>query len=278
MTSPFIPYIHESGEPEGRPLVVFHGFPGSHIQGSMFEAHAKKYNVRILAPDRPGYGYSDPLPGKGLSEFLDGLNRALERKKIERFYVAGVSGGNPSALCTAARFGQRVLAVGSICGLAPYPEAREHFYKFARTGLDLAMKTPEILMRPFINQFLKGIKPEEKIDLMVRKLSQPDQKALENLQVRATLLQSMALARRQGAGGMVFDLKSFATRWPCQWQDIQSPHFLWHGEQDRVLSHTMSEFVHAKIPHSRLKLYPEEGHYSLPILRAGEILADLTGA
>jgi len=278
MKSEFVPFIRESGVPSGVPLVFFHGFPGSHLQAAILEPFAEKFAIRILAPDRPGYGFSDPLSGKGIRDFISGLDRALERKGVDKFYVVGVSGGNPSAICAAGHFGDRVLAVGSICGLAPYPEAREYFYKFAKTGLDVAMRTPEFLMKTIVNQFIKGINPEDKIDLMISHLDEADRQALSNLQVRQALLQSMDLARRQGAAGIVFDLKSFSSPWPVDWAAIKSPHYLWHGKQDRVLSYGMSEYVHRKIPHSKLKLYPEDGHYSLPILRAGEILADLTGA
>jgi pimeloyl-ACP methyl ester carboxylesterase len=273
----YIPYIHEFGVPNGRPVLVFHGFPGSHLQGAMFESHAQKFNARILAPDRPGYGYSDPLPGKGLRDFMQGLERGLKEKNIDKFYVAGVSGGNPSAICAAGFFAERVLGVASICGMAPYPEAREHFYKYARTGFDLARRTPEIFMRPMINQFIKGAKPEEKIDLMIRHLSKPDQDALNGEGIRKFFVESIELARRQGPLGIVFDLKSLSAEWPVDWSAIRAPLTIWHGQQDRVLSHEMAVFMHRKLPHSTLKLLPGEGHYSLPIKRSGEILEALVG-
>jgi len=278
MKTEYVPFIKEYGEPEGTPLVFFHGFPGSHLQGTVFKDHTKRFNLRVLAPDRPGYGYSDPLPGKGLIQFLDGLERALEKRGVEKFYLIGVSGGNPAALCMAARHGDRVLGLGSICGMTPYSETRDLFYKFARTGFDFAAKSPEFLMRTIINPFIKMANPEARLKEFAVKLNQADQEALKREWVLTTMKESLDLSRRQGASGFIFDLKAFSAAWPMQWSQITSPYYLWHGQEDLVLSHKMSEYAHSKVPHSKLKLYPKDGHYSLPIDRAGEILADLTGA
>ncbi|MGZ3722283.1 MAG: alpha/beta fold hydrolase, partial [Bdellovibrionales bacterium] len=128
------PFIYEAGLPGGTPLIFFHGFPGSHKQGALLEPLAHKFGLRVLAPDRPGYGYSEPLPGKGLREFILSLEVALERLGVDKFYLLGVSGGNPAAVCAAGYFGSRVLGLGSLCGMAPYPEARDLYYKYARTG------------------------------------------------------------------------------------------------------------------------------------------------
>jgi pimeloyl-ACP methyl ester carboxylesterase len=277
MTDENAPFIYECGVKDGTPLVFFHGFPGSHKQGFLLEPHAARFGLRILAPDRPGYGYSQPLPGKGLREFVAQLERALDRLGVQRFYLLGVSGGNPAAVTAAGHFGSRVLALGSLCGLAPYPESRDLVYKFIRTGFDLARKTPEFFMRMTINQFIKGFDPRVRLDEMIAKLSPADQECLSDPAIRESLYESIELARRQGGLGIIFDLKSVSQPWPVDFAAIKCPHFIWHGLEDRVLPHSLSELLHRKIPHSKLKLFAGEGHYSLPLQYSAEILSDLTG-
>src|SRR5262249_48789391 len=75
-------FIHESGRPEGRPLVFFHGFPGSHKQSAFLDRYADQFDLRILSVDRPGYGYSAPIAG-GLKDFLSSLARELDQRGIE---------------------------------------------------------------------------------------------------------------------------------------------------------------------------------------------------
>jgi pimeloyl-ACP methyl ester carboxylesterase len=206
---------------------------------------------------------------------MKGLEIALEQKKVDRFYVVGVSGGNPAAVTTAAFFGERVLALGSICGMAPFHDAPDLFAPYQRNGFNMARRTPEFLLRTMINHFLKGFDPATKLDGMLKYLHSTDQAVLREPHVRAAMLESVELARRHGSAGVLFDLKTMSDRWPVDWSKLRCRFHLWHGERDNVLPYAMSEYVHSQVPHASLKLYPEEGHYSLPIRRAEEILKDM---
>lgn len=272
------PFIYDAGARDGIPIVFFHGFPGSHKQGALLVPVAERMGLRVLAPDRPGYGYSKPMSSsEGLRGFILSLERALDRLEITKFYLLGVSGGNPAAVCSAAHFGDRVLGLGSLCGLAPYPETRDLFYKFARTGFDLARRTPDFVLRLTINQLLKNFDPALKLDLMMSKLSESDRAALSGDGVREAMFESMALARRQGAAGIIFDAKTASAPWPVDFAAIKCPYTLWHGTEDTVLPHSLSEYLHGRVSHSRLKLFAGEGHYSLAFGFTEEILRDLVG-
>src|SRR5262245_40253090 len=48
----------ELGAPDGTPVFGFHGTPGSHRQIAVCDAAARAEGVRLIAPDRPGYGQS----------------------------------------------------------------------------------------------------------------------------------------------------------------------------------------------------------------------------
>lgn len=54
----------EYGEPAGKPVFVFHGTPGSRFLAKAFDQAASARGVRIVAPERPGYGLSSPHRGK----------------------------------------------------------------------------------------------------------------------------------------------------------------------------------------------------------------------
>ena len=57
-------------------------------------------------------------------------------------------------------------------------------------------------------------------------------------------------------------------------EDIRVPVCVWHGTEDGNFSHSLTGYA-KRIPTSTLRIVEGEGHYSLPIRRAGEILADL---
>jgi pimeloyl-ACP methyl ester carboxylesterase len=267
-------FIQESGRPDGRPLVFFHGFPGSHRQSAFLDRYVDQFDLRILSVDRPGYGYSAPLAG-GLKGFLGSLARELNQRGIERFFLLGVSGGNPAALCSAGFFGDRVLAVGSVCGMAPFPELKDAFLDFQRRGFKLVRWTPGLFLRHAVDRLLDSFDPKERINYLIRCVDERDREVLQRPDVYAVLIESIELARRQGSAGIVFDLKTLSRAWPLKWEDIRAPYHLWHGERDLILSPDMSRYMHSRVPHARLRMFPNEGHYSLPVDQTEIILSDL---
>jgi pimeloyl-ACP methyl ester carboxylesterase len=51
----------EYGDPAGRPVFFFHGFPGSRFDGEHAGRVSESIGVRLIAPERPGLGLSDYL-------------------------------------------------------------------------------------------------------------------------------------------------------------------------------------------------------------------------
>ena len=49
------------GDPEGKPVFYFHGWPGSRHEGQLFSDLAKENNCLLVAPERPGYGRSSAV-------------------------------------------------------------------------------------------------------------------------------------------------------------------------------------------------------------------------
>ena len=49
----------EYGIRAGIPIFYFHGCPGSRLDALLVEPVAKRFGVRLIALDRPGFGISD---------------------------------------------------------------------------------------------------------------------------------------------------------------------------------------------------------------------------
>src|SRR4029453_3352204 len=60
----------EWGALQGRPLMLFHGRPGSRLFCPDEDA-TNAAGVRLITIDRPGYGRSDPNPGRTLLDWAD---------------------------------------------------------------------------------------------------------------------------------------------------------------------------------------------------------------
>jgi pimeloyl-ACP methyl ester carboxylesterase len=114
---------HEWGVPDGIVVLRLQGTPGSR-----FSRHAKpevweRLGVRVIVADRPGYGASTRMPGRGLASVADDLVELLDHLGLDRVPVIGVSGGGPHVLALGARHPERISAATVVVGGAPLTDA-----------------------------------------------------------------------------------------------------------------------------------------------------------
>jgi len=83
------------GDPEGRPIFQFHGWPGSRLQARFLDEEATKAGIRVIGLDRPGIGLSDFQPGRQILDWPNDVVALADAMKIDRFAVLGISGGGP---------------------------------------------------------------------------------------------------------------------------------------------------------------------------------------
>jgi pimeloyl-ACP methyl ester carboxylesterase len=114
----------EYGDPDGEAVVVLHGTPGSRLFGALFDDAARRGGVRVLAPDRPGYGRSSPWSDRRLTDTGAFVTSVLDDAGVDRADVVGFSGGGPHALAVAGSHGERVASVDVVSGATP-PSLRD---------------------------------------------------------------------------------------------------------------------------------------------------------
>lgn len=109
----------EFGDPAGPPVVFLHGTPGSRLSRPDDSALS---GVRLITLDRPGYGRSDSVRRSTLLGVADDVGALMTSLGIERFGVAGFSGGAPYALACGVRFAHRLTGVAVAGCTGPYRE------------------------------------------------------------------------------------------------------------------------------------------------------------
>jgi pimeloyl-ACP methyl ester carboxylesterase len=106
------------GDPNGSPVLYFHGTPAGRLQAALGDGAAHRAGVRLVAFSRPGYGGSTDAPTTLSSVAKDAIEVATQLG-IARFACLGASGGGPYALATAANHPDLVTAVGVVAGIGP---------------------------------------------------------------------------------------------------------------------------------------------------------------
>ena len=102
-----------------RTMLFLHGTPGTRLFFSArHAAHAAAHAVRVVVPERPGFGASPPRGGSLLAHAAD-CAALLDGLGVDRACVVAYSAGGPYALAFARRFPRRCAAVAVVSSLSP---------------------------------------------------------------------------------------------------------------------------------------------------------------
>ncbi len=88
----------EYGDPNGAPVLWCHGGPGSRLEPAWLSVPALARGLRIIGIDRPGYGLSDPHPGRSILDVVDDAYEVVDQLSLDQFATVGVSTGGTSHL------------------------------------------------------------------------------------------------------------------------------------------------------------------------------------
>lgn len=256
----------EYGDPEGEPVVLLHGNPGSRLFYGQIPGVPFRDGLRLICPDRPGYGQSDFFPrGRGVADWPDDLVELADALGIERFALFGPSGGGPYALASAWKIPERLSAVGIFASTGPFaPEVGEGMNPSLRLMFRIAGKRPwswvlrgqtalmALLARRALGLYLKVIALE---------LSEEDRATHARLGLREALRTDRAEAFRQGGRASYYDV-TIPGRWPIALEEISMPIHLWQGEDDRAVG-GMGSYLAEHLPHCQATFIPGAGHFWL---------------
>ena len=137
------------GDPGGRCVVVLDG-PGSRGLARAAAPAAEELGIRLLAPDRPGFGESDTPEAGGIAEWPADLGALLGELGIKKTGIVTQSGGTPYGLAAAAALPERVTGISLLGAIAPTddPDSVAELGSQVRGGIRLARRAPWLLRIP----------------------------------------------------------------------------------------------------------------------------------
>lgn len=263
------------GDPHGQPLFFLHGLPGSRFQCP--DEGLRERGIRLIAPERPGFGLSDPVPGPySLAAAARDVGAVADALGLQRFSVAGFSLGGMHALCCAHELPQRVKQLLLVSSGAPldvpgnwegWGDLR-YFYELARTD-------PAALRRA-VEPALGSA--ETFLAALAESACALDRRLYTTSSVRDRFLRDAGETLHGSAVDMaVRELTSCANPWGFKVSDIRAPALLWHGLDDITTPPAMGRYLAATLPDCRARFYSGEGHLLL-FTRWPEILGAFAGA
>ena len=247
----------EWGDRDGWPIFLCHGAPGSRVFGPDSKASAEA-GVRLITVDRPGYGRSDPKPGRQILDWPADVEELAAALGVEEFDVAGHSSGGPYALACASNLSGRVNRVALISCIAPYGEPTsepadddEQLTRLARQDLaraaeEIAKSAAWLVEAP--ERFLDLPRPE------------PDVQLLKDPAIRDMFVETIRDAVKQGVDAYGWDCALERRPWGLALDEISAEVWIFQGGQDRAVPASQAHTLAAKLPDSHLRLFPDAGH------------------
>jgi pimeloyl-ACP methyl ester carboxylesterase len=255
----------EYGDSTGIPIFMFHGNPNSRLLWECMPGFPFVEGVRLISPDRPGYGGTDYVHGiSTVEQWPDDMIELADSLNIGRFYVFGPSGGGPWALSCAQRIPERLLSVGVFAPMGPLDkETIVGMAKAPRLLFTIAGSIPWILKPQFrMTSRLVRKNPELYAKLIKKELSQIDREVYDRLDLLSALMKDRLESYCQKGIGSWYDV-TLPGNYPVDLSAIHIPVRLWQGEKDGSIPLAMGKAVAARIPNCIPTFLPNAGHFWL---------------
>ncbi|KAJ4268895.1 hypothetical protein NW762_002966 [Fusarium torreyae] len=279
----------EFGTPSGRPLIFLHGTPSSRLECAEFHQELHDRNIRLIAPDRPGFGRSEFLSGGTIGGYSNDIKALAKHLNLNEYTVMGGSGGGPYALACARHIrpedGLRAISV--FAGMAPYECGLVDVNWNTAIGFYLINWMPSLLrfLLRFSLPIAKGNltgpmedwtlgpsvqeESKKKLTAYIKTLKGRDKEVMSKPGAMDYLAATVAESDIQGFDGYMHEAKLFAQPWDFKLEDItfasegKRPLLLVYGTDDVNTTIHMGRWIAQRVAGSQLREMEGETHFTL---------------
>lgn len=261
----------EHGRSSDYPLLFMHGYPGSRLETLGMDKIAQRHNIRIITPDRNGYGLTTFDPKRTIIDWPSEIQALAQHLGLTRFAVLGGSGGSPYALACAYRLPTEMLsAVGIMGGAGPWEAGAHHMSLPYRVSAWTAKYWPSgyggtlSLFLWMLRRALSSPAGTQRIDKAISKGIGGQRLDKPAAEIREIMARQIFEAFRQGTGPAVYDAQLLTSSWGIKLEEVTYDKVqIWHGSKDANAPVQMMRYMAERLPHCELKEFPEDTHFTL---------------
>jgi pimeloyl-ACP methyl ester carboxylesterase len=246
----------------GGPVVVdFHGNPGSRLSFWGEDDVIRASGIRLISVDRPGIGFSDHQAHRSVADWPSDVVQLADVLGLERFAVMGHSVGAAYAAVCAHQLPERITGAGLVSPIIPLdsPQAIDELGKPGQWLL--ARNRPSMLRVSIRVLFLLARLVPNAARVVFGANSTPEEKAISSRpDVMRRALASARESTRQGALGLVEDMRVVMRPWGFDPAEIRVPLLIWQGDRDSSIRESWGDWWADKVPGAQLIRCRGEGH------------------
>jgi pimeloyl-ACP methyl ester carboxylesterase len=257
--------VTDVGPRDGLPVVYLHGAIGAPLRcGPPLDAAIDELGVRMLLPQRPGFGASDQHPGRTLSDFAVDLEQVADALDVARFAVVGVSAGGPYAIACAHHLPGRVPVTAAVSSLSPLCAPADVPDLPARIRLPLRAIGAAPGPAAWLGDRAVGLvarHPELLVRAMACGAPAADRSHLADDAASRATVTAFLTATTGGIAGLVQDHLVTSRPWDFDLHEVTGEVHVWHGMGDAFVPAEHALQLVAALPRCRAFLDPGEGHF-----------------
>lgn len=269
-----------TGPLDGAPILYFHGAIGSPPQSDRaLEQAIARWRIRYLMVDRPGFGGSDPRPGRSVLDFAGDVEELADALGLRRFSVMGVSAGAPYALACAHAMPDRIATTAAVSTIPPAfsPRASRRTAPHYRLAMMCLLSRPRAISFT-VDHALTLVRRRPGLLRKVFTLGAfgGDREMLRTSEAREVASRRLLAATARGSWPMIEDFLVCGSDWGFELGEVAAQVHLWHGLRDPVIPISHADQIRRELP----EVWPrfiKAGHFLLRE-RLGEILRPLAKA
>lgn len=265
----------EYGPEEGRPVLFAHGVDGSRVQTHPDESALYTLGIRMIVPDRPGFGLSDMDEKRSVLSWAGDVKQLLDRLGLEQVSVMGFSAGGIYAMALGRELPERVCHITLVSSVGIFDTVADLNGMIPRDRmiLTLGRHMPAILT-PFMQLMISSLRknPQQYFDDMVKNLPPFERHYLRHPALKKMITHAFLDATRNGVRGMVYELMLMSQPWGFSPSEVNVPVRLWHGAKDASVPVAMGRSLAAKLPNCKAYILEDSGHFMI-YDRLSDILA-----
>lgn len=243
-----------------------HGIPGSRNELSHLSELTEGAGIRVIVPDRPGYGHSTPHPDFCFASHSDDLRQLADALRLSHFALSGFSGGGIFAMASAHILGNRVTSLTIAATPAvplmenPFEYASELTANAWRTALesaeDLALALEALTGSAYTlaGALLDTVGDEERRYLLSGLVYRSFYTSLRTALAQGVTTSAQALAR---------DTSLASHPLPFQLNELNSPVQVLHGAADKLVYEEHQTALLTHLPDAHARLIAGVGHFDL---------------
>lgn len=275
--------VVSAGADDGLVCVLHGGTPSAAIPFGPIQDAVVGAGMRYVTYSRPGYGGSDPDPGRTVAAAADDVMAILDHLGVDGFVTLGWSGGGPHALACAALLPDRCRAAATMAGVAPWEadgldwldgQGEENQAEWAaalRGSAELtAWLEPEAAA-------MGAITSDDVSEALGDLVTDVDRRSLTG-EFAEWSAASFRAAVSTGVAGWRDDDLAFLAPWGFDLAAITRPVAIWQGGQDRMVPVGHGRWLAAHVAGATERILPGHGHLSIAVGSIERILGELAAS